>query len=133
MVNVEALEGMGMETAWLSLVALGYLLFLEGQGTGTFGHTDLRTNLLLALTGAVTAIPLLLFAAATRRIPLTTIGILQYIAPTLQFLIGVLVYGEPFGADRVVGFSIIWTALLIYTAEGMMVRRKRAILAHKPG
>jgi chloramphenicol-sensitive protein RarD len=81
--------------------------------------------LLLALGGAVTAVPLILFAAGARRIPLSMVGILQYIAPTLQFLIGVFVYHEPFTTERLIGFSIIWFALFIYTVEGMVVYRKR--------
>lgn len=118
-----AIEGLSLETALLFLPALGYLLFLEGQGVGSFGHISPVTTVLLALTGVATGIPLLLFAAAARSIPLSMVGILQYIAPTLQFLIGVFVYNEPFDQSRMIGFSLIWTALLIYSIEGLITRR----------
>jgi len=119
-----ALHGLTLETAILFLPALGYLLFAESQGSAAFGHTTWTVTLLLALTGIVTAIPLLLFAAAARSIPLYMIGILQYIAPTLQFLLGVLVFGEAFTPARVVGFSVIWLALLLYSVESYLVRRR---------
>ena len=105
--------------------ALGYLLYLEWTGTAAFGHVDPLTSLLLGFAGVATAVPLLLFAAGARRIKLATIGILQYIAPTLQFLIGVLVYQEPFTMDRVVGFSLIWLALLIYSGENIWFNRRQ--------
>jgi chloramphenicol-sensitive protein RarD len=82
----------------------------------------------LISTGVVTAAPLLFFGAATQRIPLTTIGILQYLAPTLQLLLGVLVYNEPFSTTQLIGFSAIWTALVIYTVDSFVaVRHYRAI------
>lgn len=121
-----SLEGLSLETALMFLPALGYLIYLESVGTAAFGHVDGVTTGLLGLAGMVTAVPLLFFAAGARRIKLATVGILQYIAPTLQFLIGVFVYHEPFTADRLVGFSIIWLALLIYTLENLWVRRQRS-------
>lgn len=124
-----ALHGLTLETAILFLPAMGYLLFIESQGSAAFGHASWTVTLLLALAGVVTAIPLLLFAAAARSIPLYMIGILQYIAPTLQFLLGVLVFGEAFTSTRVVGFSIIWLALLIYSVESFLVRRRMAVPA----
>ena len=90
------------------------------------------TNLLLAFAGVATAIPLVMFAYAARRVTLTTLGIVQYIAPTLQFLIGVLVYGESFTRARLIGFSMIWAALLVYAIEGLIVRRKQAPAAAGP-
>jgi chloramphenicol-sensitive protein RarD len=120
---LNALEGLSLETALLFLPALGYLLLLEQQGSGSFGHVSLATTVLLALTGVATGLPLLLFAAAARRIPLSMLGILQYIAPTLQFLLGVFVYGEPFDLNRMIGFSLIWAALLVYSVEGLIIRR----------
>ena len=122
-------EGLFVETAVLFLPALGFLLFHELRGTGALGHVDGLTTLLLIGAGAVTSIPLILFAAGARRVTLTTLGLLQYIAPTMQFLIGVLVYGEPFGVGRVVGFGLIWAALVLYTAESLMNRRRQAIPA----
>jgi len=120
-----SLEGLSLETALMFFPALGYLLYLEWTGTAAFGHVDPLTSLLLGFAGVATAVPLLLFAAGARRIKLATIGILQYIAPTLQFLIGVLVYQEPFTMDRVVGFSLIWLALLIYSGENIWFNRRQ--------
>jgi len=124
-----ALHGLTLETAILFLPALGYLLFAESQGSAAFGHASWTVTLLLALAGVITAIPLLLFASAARSIPLYMIGILQYIAPTLQFLLGVLVFGEAFTSARVVGFSIIWLALLLYSVESYLVRRRMTLPA----
>ena len=102
-----SLEGLSLETALMFIPALGYLVYLESLGTAAFGHVDGLTTGLLMFAGAATAVPLLFFAAGARRTRLATIGILQYIAPTLQFLIGVLIYHEPFTADRLVGFGFI--------------------------
>ena len=120
-----ALEGLSLETTFLFLPALAYLLYLERVGTASFGHTVALTNILIALSGVVTALPLILFAYAAKRVTLATVGILQYIAPTGQFLLGVLVYGETFTQPRMVGFSVIWIALLIYSLEGVIERRRR--------
>ncbi len=127
-IAMDALEGMSLETFLLLFPALGYLIYLEAQGTGAFLQADWSTFLLLILTGVATGIPLLLFAGAAQRIPLSMLGVLQYIAPTLQFLLGILLYNEPFTAVRMVGFSLIWTALIIYTIEGMMIRRRTMAL-----
>lgn len=113
-----ALEGFTLETLLLAPPALAYLAYRELTGVAAFGHTSLTTDALIAASGLITAAPLLLFAAGARRIPLTTLGILQYIAPTMQFLIGVAVYGEPLSPQRLAGFAIIWLALAIYTLEG---------------
>jgi len=123
---LEALEGLTLELSLLFVPALLYLLYLESRGVGTFGHAGL-SSLLLALGGVVTATPLLMFAGAARRIPLSMLGVLQYIAPTLQFAIGVWVYGEEFSRTRLIGFCFIWAALMIYTVEGLYRRRKRRI------
>ncbi len=117
-------EGLFLETAIIFLPSFGFLLLQETRGVGGFGHISPTTTLLLIGAGAVTSIPLILFAAGARRITLTTLGLLQYIAPTMQFLIGVLVYGEPFGAGRVVGFGFIWLALVLYTTESVIARRR---------
>lgn len=120
-----SLEGLSLETALMFLPALGYLVYLEAAGTAAFGHVDTLTTVLLGFAGVATAVPLLLFAAGARLIKLATIGILQYIAPTLQFLIGVLIYHEPFTLDRLIGFSLIWLALLVYSAENIWFIRHR--------
>ena len=118
--SLNSLEGLTLETLLLFLPALGYLLYLEWIGTAAFGHTGALTAVLLVCSGVATALPLLLFAAAARRITLTSLGILQYIAPTLQFLLGVLVYHEPLSRARLIGFCLVWLALGLYTMEGML-------------
>jgi chloramphenicol-sensitive protein RarD len=121
---LEALPGVAMETGIMSIAALAYLLFEEGLHTGAFGHAGLVTSLLLVGSGIASAVPLLLFTAGARRAPLSVVGLLQYISPTLQFLCGVYLYGETFDHTRLVGFSIIWLALLVFTAESLLVKRR---------
>jgi len=124
---LDSLEGLSLETAVLFLPALGYLLFLQSQGNAAFGHSNPVTTSLLAFAGIATAVPLLWFANAARRVTLTTLGILQYLAPTIQFLIGIFIYKEPFTIQFLIGFSLIWAALLIYSAESMINTQR-----HKP-
>lgn len=114
-----SLEGLSLETGVLSLPALAYLLWIEGIGSGSFGHAGIVPTLLLAGTGIVTALPLLLFAHAARQVRLATVGIMQYISPTFQFLLGVLAYGEPLTPARLLGFVPIWLALALYTLESV--------------
>ena len=121
-----SLHGLTLETGIVFLPALGYLALIEFTGQGAFGHQDSATDGLLAGSGIITVIPLLLFASAARRIPLTMIGIMQYIAPTLQFLIGVFLYKEPFTRAKLIGFSLVWIALLIFWLEGVFARRREA-------
>ncbi len=127
--RLESVQGLTVETGLMFLPALGYLVYLAARGTGSFGQAGAPTTLLLAFAGVATAIPLVMFAHGARRVPLTTLGILQYVAPTLQFLIGVVLYGESFTQARLIGFSLIWTALLLYTIEGVLTRRKQVALA----
>ena len=119
-----SLYGLTLETGVLLLPMAGYLIFAEVNGQGVFLHTDLVSNLLMLGAGPVTVIPLLLFASAVRRVPLSTMGILQYLAPTLQFLLGVLVYGEAFSSAQFVGFGLVWLALIVYTIENVWQRRR---------
>jgi chloramphenicol-sensitive protein RarD len=119
-----ALPGLAAETAVMAPLALIFLTYLGLQGTGALFTTGSVSTLLLVLSGAATALPLLLFNAAVRRINLSTIGILQYMAPSMQFLIGVLIYGEVFDRARAIGFSMIWAALLLYSIESILVYRK---------
>lgn len=121
---LNSLEGVATETGILFVPALLYIIYLQVNGAGSVGHINFSTTLLLAGTGVITAFPLLLFTAGARRITMTTLGVLQYIAPTLQFLIGVFVYGENFPQSRLTGFTIIWFALIIYTAEGVYTGHK---------
>jgi chloramphenicol-sensitive protein RarD len=126
--SLDALEGLSLETAFMFLPALAYLIYLEKLSMGTLGHATATTNILLAFSGVATALPLILFAYAAKRVTLTTLGFLQYIAPTGQFLLGVLVYGEAFEGARVIGFCAIWVALLMYSLERIIEgRRARTI------
>jgi len=121
---LEALEGQTIEMAFLTIPALSFLIYLETHHRASFGDAGFTPSLLLILGGAVTAIPLLMFSAAARQIPLSMIGILQYLAPSLQFSIGVWVYGESFPTYKLVGYSFIWSALLVYTIEGLRHQQK---------
>jgi len=114
-----SIHGLTIETGVLFLPAIAYLLLVEVNGTGAFGHASTLTTILLALSGIITAIPLLFFASGAPKVPLSTIGIVQYIAPTIQFLIGVFIYDEPFTRGQLIGFGIVWTALIIFTVEGL--------------
>ncbi|OGL41114.1 MAG: transporter [Candidatus Schekmanbacteria bacterium RBG_13_48_7] len=127
-VSFSAIEGLSMEMSIMFIPALIYLLYLEKTGSGSFGHIVLTKDLLLLFAGVATMLPLLLFVKGTRKIDLSTVGILQYIAPTLQFLIGVFVYCENFNKTRLYGFVIIWLALIIYTLESIIMNRKKPIL-----
>lgn len=115
--------GLTLETGILFLPALLYLLTQEATGQATFLRADPVTNLLLVGSGIVTTVPLLMFASAAHRIPLTMIGLMQYLAPTLQFLLGVLVYKEPFSATQAIGFGIVWVALVIFWLENWAAQR----------
>jgi len=125
-----ALPGLTLETGILFLPGLAYLLFVEFHSDGAFLHQGAAIDLLLVGCGVVTAMPLLLFAAAAQRIPLALLGLLQYIGPTLQFLIGVLIYDEPFTSDKFIGFGLVWIALLIFALEGFMYHPARTV--HPP-
>ena len=118
-----SLYGLTLETALVFPIAVIYLLFVQSTGTGAFRHQGPLTDMLLIGTGMVTSIPLLMFASAARQIPLTMIGILQYIAPTLQFLIGVFLYHELFDQSHLIGFSLVWLALIIFWVENYLVHR----------
>jgi chloramphenicol-sensitive protein RarD len=122
-----ALEGLALETLLLAPLAAALLAWRTSHGGAVGG--DLALLGLLALAGPLTALPLLLFAAGARRIPLTTLGVLQYIGPTIQFALGVWLFHEPFAGPRLAGFVLIWLALVIYTAESWVAMRRRAALA----
>ncbi|MFN2376188.1 MAG: EamA family transporter RarD [Candidatus Binatia bacterium] len=123
-----SLPGLTLETGLLAPAALGFLLYCQGTGSGAFLHGAAATDALLFGAGAVTIAPLLLFASAAQRIPLLWIGILQYIAPSLQLAIGVLVYGEPFSRVRLLGFSAVWAALVILAVEGILAHRAAVVV-----
>ena len=114
-----AIEGLTLETVLLTPIAATYLLWLVQTGQSGFVDGDAATRLLLAAAGPVTAVPLLLFAAGARRIPFSTLGLLQYLGPSLQLLIGVWLYDEPF-AQRAPGYVLIWIALAVFSIEGIV-------------
>lgn len=121
---VESLPGLFVETAVITPFALGYLVWLAIQGNGAWGTVDLRTDILLISSGIVTTLPLVGFTFGARRINLTTLGILQYISPTLMFFLGTFVYGEPMTKTQVIMFFCIWTALFVYTYDSFRYHKK---------
>ncbi len=124
--GLNALEGLGLEMTILSLPALAYLLLSGDPASPSLLTGEPSITALLLGTGIFTAIPLLTFAAAARRLTLTTLGLMQYLAPTLQFFIGVFLYGEAFTPARAVGFALIWTALALYSGETLLRHRQRS-------
>jgi chloramphenicol-sensitive protein RarD len=124
-VKIDALPGLAMETLILTPFAVGYLVWSEATGVGALGHTSGVIDSLLIFSGPLTATTLFLFAYGTRRLPYTTVGVLQYIAPSLQFASGVFVLHEPFDHARAIGFAVIWAALILYAGEGVRLSRKQ--------
>lgn len=120
--TLDPLEGLTLETAILAPIAVLFLAVVHRSGEGAFLRAGMTSDALLIGGGLVTTVPLLLFAAAVRSVPLSVIGILQYIGPTLQFLLGVFVYGEPFSRMQLIGFSIVWAALAIYAGDSLRAR-----------
>jgi chloramphenicol-sensitive protein RarD len=129
-----ALEGLSFETMVLFPVAAAYVGWLTLHGQNAFLNTgSTTTRLLLLAAGPVTAIPLLLFASGARQIPLSVLGLLQYLSPTIQFLLGVWLFHESFTGERLVGFALIWAALALYAAEGLHHRGRAALAANSAG
>lgn len=126
LVAVDAVGGLGLESLYLFLPALGFALWSEsGHGGGFISGWGWGNDALLILGGVVTAVPLIGFAYGVKRIPLSLVGLLQYIAPTLQLLLGVLFFHEPFDGGRALGFAAIWLGLLLYAGEGMWRLQRR--------
>jgi chloramphenicol-sensitive protein RarD len=122
---LSSLYGLSLETAILFLPAIIYLVYVDTIHEGAFLHTDLLSNCILVGMGVVTTVPLLMFAAATKRINLSLVGFTRYTTPSLQFLLGVLIYREPFTQTKLIGFCIIWLALFIFVCEGFWFYRTR--------
>ena len=122
-----ALEGLTLETLILTPAAVIAIALLWSHGQTTFPSDDSATNLWLVGVGPITAVPLLLFAAGARRLSMVTLGVLQYLSPTLQFMLGVWVFHEPFPAQRLVGFAFIWAALVLYSADGWRASRRAVV------
>jgi len=118
-----SLFGLTVETGFLFLPAVIFLSLSELRGTGAFLHTSASLDLLMIGGGVITAIPLLLFAGAASRVPLGTLGLLQYVTPTMQFLLGVFAYHEPFTHVSLIGFGLVWLGLGLFWLEGLYVRR----------
>ena len=121
--NVDALPSLAIETAVVTPIAVAYLWFLQANGEAAFIQDGLGISVLLILLGPITAIPLLAFGAAAIRIPLSTLGIIQYVTPTVIFLLGITVFGESMPALRWVGFGLVWIALVVFTVDAW--RRSR--------
>jgi chloramphenicol-sensitive protein RarD len=126
LVRVAAAPGLFVETALVVVPAVAVLAVLHAQGEGTAGEAGTGHLLLLLSSGVATAVPLLLFAGATRRIPLSTVGLLQYVTPLMQLAIGVFVYEEPMPPARLAGFVIVWVALAVFTADSLRTARAGA-------
>jgi chloramphenicol-sensitive protein RarD len=122
---VGPLEGLAVETLLLLVPAAGYLIWLTLQGNGSFPADSLRLNLLFPLAGLVTSLPLLMFAAAARRLRLVTIGLMQYIAPTISFLLAIFLYHEPFGRTQLFSFILIWSGLALLAADALRSYTRR--------
>jgi chloramphenicol-sensitive protein RarD len=123
---IDSQRGLAIEGAWLLLPALGFLLWLWSRGEHHFGVLSPSVDWLIVATGPISAFPLLCFAYGARRIPLSLIGILQYIGPTLQLLTGIFLYNEPFTRSQLIGYGLIWTALAIYAADSLIRYARRA-------
>jgi chloramphenicol-sensitive protein RarD len=130
--DVGAVEGLAVETAVIVPAAAGYLVFLHAGGGGTFATLGWGHALLLVGTGLVTIIPLLFFGGAATRIPLATLGMLQYITPIIQFILGLVVFHEAMTTTRWLGFALVWTSLLLVTAESLAHHRRVRVKAPVP-
>ena len=128
--SVDAVPGLAIETGLLAPLAVGWLVWSMAAGEPALGGGDATVTLLLLLSGVATMVPLLLFTAAARRLPYSTLGMLQFLAPTLQFLLAVLLYGEPFTRNHAIAFGAIWAALALYVTALIRARQQRFI---KPG
>ena len=124
---LSSLQGLTLETVILLVPALAYLIHSENSGVGAFFHQGLFTDFLIVLAGIITTIPLLLFASATKRIPLSYIGIMQYLAPTIQFLIGIFVFNESFSVNQFIGFLAVWIALIIFGLNSFKSYREKSV------
>jgi chloramphenicol-sensitive protein RarD len=125
--RLNSAEGLWLEMAMLSIPAAGYLLHLEHDGASAFRHAGTTVSILLSLAGVVTAAPLLLYGASARAISLSTLGLLQFIVPTIQLLIGVFFYGEDFSPARLAGFGFVWGAIVIYWCANVWEQRRAAL------
>lgn len=127
-IELDAMRGLAIETLFITPFALGYYIWLFMNGRAAFLHSDVKTDILLILTGIATALPLVLYSKGVQRIPLYMAGFIQYIAPTIMLFLGVVIYQETFGAHEILSFSFIWAALILFTVSKVteMVVAKRS-------
>ncbi|WP_327753603.1 EamA family transporter RarD [Sphingobium sp. SJ10-10] len=123
---VAPMMGLGVETLLLTPPAIGYLFWLSAHGGVSFGQ-DMTTTILLIIAGAVTTVPLVLFATAAQRLSMTTLGLLQYLAPTLQFLCGTLLFGEKLTAGQMASFALIWLSLILFATDSLTAARRNRL------
>jgi chloramphenicol-sensitive protein RarD len=121
-----SVNSLTLESGVLLIPGVVFLAYQDWIGLGAFLHTGIQSDLLMAGAGLITTIPLLMFTSAARRIPLTTMGVMHYITPTCQFLLGLLVYKEAFSRDQALGFGIVWSGLIVYCVEGLLTNREAA-------
>jgi chloramphenicol-sensitive protein RarD len=127
--RVDALPGLAIETILLAPFAVAYLLWCAARGTGVFGHTGVLADVLLLAGGVVTSVPLVLFAYGARQVPYSTIGVLQFVAPSLQLVCGLVFFRETLGAARATGFVLIWIGLAVYVANALWKSRAASVRA----
>ncbi len=125
---VAPMTGLGVETALLTPLAIAYLLWELSHGGVAFGQ-DAPTTALLIISGAVTTVPLVLFAVAAQRLPMATLGLMQYLAPTLQFLCGVLLFGEKLSTGQIASFGLIWLGLILFASDSYALARRNRMAA----
>lgn len=123
--RVPAVESVAVETAAMFPPALAFLIVIQINGDAEFGHLDFGTDVLIIGTGLVTAVPMMLFAAAASRATLTSLGVMQYLGPTLQFILGIVIFREDVPTIQFIGFGLVWIALVIFTADALNYRRRR--------
>ena len=128
LIPVDAITGLATETLLIAPLGAAYLIWLEWHGQGALGHAGTAINIMLVAGGLITAIPLALFSFGARRIPYSTVGLIQYIGPTMQLLLGVFLYQEPFTQARALGFGLIWMALAIYAGDGLIRAQRRPVV-----
>lgn len=130
--RIDAVTGLTLETAWLTPVAVVQLVIVAGIGGITFGSVSTAHTVLLLAAGVITAVPLLLFAGAASRLPLIALGFVQFLAPVMQFLVGVLVAHEPMPPERLAGFALVWCALVVLSVDGLIAGRRGRIQPVEP-
>jgi len=123
-ISLDATRGLAIETLFILPIALGYYVYLFTTQQASFLHVDVKTDILMIVSGLVTAIPLILFAKGAQNIPLYLLGFIQYVSPTIVLILGIVLYKEPFSQVELIAFSIIWVALLLFSGSKIIETRK---------